>query len=197
MMADKRKKFKKILIFVLIILAIAIALFLIVKKTNLVKFLSDKFGSAEEETLPTDEYSIVGCIKYMDFYMYFDQDGILRFTSEIKDEKVPMVTGINIDEFVIGERLDISDEEIFRWLLEVVQSVGKYEIKLDKIYISPAGEMALFIDNVRIELGKNENTSEKLKELSNFYENLKALSGTLYMQDFDPSNKSFVFKSNV
>ena len=56
--------------------------------------------------------------------------------------------------------------------------------------------MTLYIANVKVELGKNEYTAEKIAELSNFYDKLVSLSGTLFMQDFDLNNKTFTFKSN-
>lgn len=195
MRADKKRKILfRILIIALIIAGVFVGVFILYKKGII------NFKKEEDEGVITAEisekYSIVGCIKYTDFYMYFDQDGVVRTSASQKDENIPQILGLEVDHVAINEELDISNEDIFRWLLEVVQTLNKYEIKLDKIYISPDYEMTLYIANVKVELGKNEYTAEKIAELSNFYDKLISLSGILFMQDFDLNNKTFTFKSN-
>ncbi len=195
MMADNKRKIIKRIIIIALIAAIALVAFFILYKKGIINFQKEEEESVIDAEI-SEKYSIVGCIKYTDFYMYFDQDGVVRTSSPQKDENVPLVLGLNFDHVAINDELDIANEDIFRWLLEVVQTLNKYEIKFEKIYISSDYEMTLYIANVKVELGKNEYTAEKIAELSNFYDKLVGLSGTLFMQDFDLNNKTFTFKSN-
>ncbi|MCR5082051.1 MAG: cell division protein FtsQ/DivIB [Parasporobacterium sp.] len=195
MMADNKRKIIKRIIIIALIVAIALVAFFILYKKGIINFQKEEEESVIDAEI-SEKYSIVGCIKYTDFYMYFDQDGVVRMSSPEKDENIPLVLGLNFDHVAINDELDIANEDIFRWLLEVVQTLNKYEIKFEKIYISSDYEMTLYIANVKVELGKNEYTAEKIAELSNFYDKLVGLSGTLFMQDFDLNNKTFTFKSN-
>lgn len=194
---SKKKKKKKKFFIAIIIVAVAAVIFLALNLTgvvNIKKILFSNTNTENEENF--DNYSYVGCIKYMEHYMYFDQDGMVRESSREKADNIPLITGLEVDHVTVGENLPITDTEVFRWLLEVVLTLQKHDITLDKIYISDEMEMTLYIGDVRVELGKNEQTSEKITELSNFYEKLKTMSGTLYMQDFDLANKTFTFKEN-
>ena len=195
MMADNKRKIIKRIIIIALIVAIALVAFFILYKKGIINFQKEEEESVIDAEI-SEKYSIVGCIKYTDFYMYFDQDGVVRTSSLEKDENIPLVLGLNFDHVAINDELDIANEDIFRWLLEVVQTLNKYEIKFEKIYISSDYEMTLYIANVKVELGKNEYSAEKIAELSNFYDKLVSLSGTLFMQDFDLNNKTFTFKSN-
>ncbi len=195
MMADNKRKIIKRIIIIALIVAIALIAFFIFYKKGIINFQKEEEESVIDAEI-SEKYSIVGCIKYTDFYMYFDQDGVVRTSSPEKDENIPLVLGLNFDHVAINDELDIANEDIFRWLLEVVQTLNKYEIKFEKIYISSDYEMTLYIANVKVELGKNEYSAEKIAELSNFYDKLVGLSGTLFMQDFDLNNKTFTFKSN-
>ena len=195
MMADNKRKIIKRIIIIALIVAIALVAFFILYKKGIINFQKEEEESVIDAEI-SEKYSIVGCIKYTDFYMYFDQDGVVRTSSPEKDENIPLVLGLNFDHVAINDELDIANEDIFRWLLEVVQTLNKYEIKFEKIYISSDYEMTLYIANVKVELGKNEYSAEKIAELSNFYDKLVGLSGTLFMQDFDLNNKTFTFKSN-
>ncbi len=195
MMADNKRKIIKRIIIIALIVAIALVAFFVLWKKGIINFQKEEEESVIDAEI-SEKYSIVGCIKYTDFYMYFDQDGVVRTSSPEKDENIPLVLGLNFDHVAINDELDIANEDIFRWLLEVVQTLNKYEIKFEKIYISSDYEMTLYIANVKVELGKNEYTAEKIAELSNFYDKLVSLSGTLFMQDFDLNNKTFTFKSN-
>ncbi|MBE5969720.1 MAG: hypothetical protein E7242_05750 [Lachnospiraceae bacterium] len=195
MMADNKRKIIKRIIIIALIVAIALVAFFVLWKKGIINFQKEEKESVINAEI-SEKYSIVGCIKYTDFYMYFDQDGVVRMSSPEKDENIPLVLGLNFDHVAINDELDIANEDIFRWLLEVVQTLNKYEIKFEKIYISSDYEMTLYIANVKVELGKNEYTAEKIAELSNFYDKLVGLSGTLFMQDFDLNNKTFTFKSN-
>ncbi len=195
MMADNKRKIIKRTIIIALIVAIALVAFFVLWKKGIINFQKEEEESVIDAEI-SEKYSIVGCIKYTDFYMYFDQDGVVRTSSPEKDENIPLVLGLNFDHVAINDELDIANEDIFRWLLEVVQTLNKYEIKFEKIYISSDYEMTLYIANVKVELGKNEYTAEKIAELSNFYDKLVSLSGTLFMQDFDLNNKTFTFKSN-
>ena len=195
MMADNKRKIIKRIIIIALIVAIALVAFFILYKKGIINFQKEGEESVIDAEI-SEKYSIVGCIKYTDFYMYFDQDGVVRTSSPEKDENIPLVLGLNFDHVAINDELDIANEDIFRWLLEVVQTLNKYEIKFEKIYISSDYEMTLYIANVKVELGKNEYSAEKIAELSNFYDKLVGLSGTLFMQDFDLNNKTFTFKSN-
>ena len=61
------------------------------------------------------EKKTVGCIRYLDSYIYFDRNGIFVEGSQNRDETVPYFDGIQVNSIVMDEKLDINiDEEVHR-----------------------------------------------------------------------------------
>ncbi|MGN0383886.1 MAG: cell division protein FtsQ/DivIB [Eubacterium sp.] len=128
------------------------------------------------------EKSIVGYIEYMGNNMYFDKDGmVVESSTEILDN-IPKVTGMTFDYIVLYEKLPVENEKVFSLLLDVTQTLEKYALKVDKIYISDKLETTLYIDNVKVELG-NSDINEKMVTLNDLYTNLEGYSGTLDMKE--------------
>lgn len=51
----------------------------------------------------------VGCIPYLDSYIYFDRNGIFIESDRARDEAVPFFDGIQVEQVVKDEKLPIED----------------------------------------------------------------------------------------
>lgn len=142
------------------------------------------------------EKSVVGYINYMGSNMYFDKDGIVVESSSKALEKVPLITGIDFDYIILHQKLPVDNQQIFTMLLEITQLIEKYEIDTDKIYISADFEISLTLDKVTVELGKNEDLAEKVKELKDLLPALKNEKGVLNMKEYNYSNSGYTFKKD-
>ena len=58
------------------------------------------------------EKDIVGCIPYLDSYIYFDRNGIFVEGSTERDEKIPFFDGIKVKKVIQNEKLPIKDETV-------------------------------------------------------------------------------------
>ena len=58
-------------------------------------------------------------------------------------------------------KLPVEDEQVFDLLLDLTQLLYKYDIDVEKINISKGLEIKLYLGNVRVELGTDENLSEE------------------------------------
>ena len=83
MMADNKRKIIKRIIIIALIVAIALVAFFVLWKKGIINFQKEEEESVIDTEI-SEKYSIVGCIKYTDFYMYFDQDGVVRTSSPEK-----------------------------------------------------------------------------------------------------------------
>ena len=59
------------------------------------------------------EKKTVGCIRYLDSYIYFDRNGIFVEGSQNRDETVPYFDGIQVNSIVMDEKLDIKVVNFF------------------------------------------------------------------------------------
>ena len=58
------------------------------------------------------EKKTVGCIRYLDSYIYFDRNGIFVEGSQNRDETVPYFDGIQVNSIVMDEKLDIKGDTV-------------------------------------------------------------------------------------
>ena len=142
------------------------------------------------------EKSIVGCIEYMDSYMYFDREGIVVESSSEKKEGVPLISGLDFDRIVLYGKLSISSEQVFTDILNLTQLLEKYEMSVDKIYFDSQYHVVFYVDNIKVRLGSCDSLDGKITELKQMLPQLEGLSGTLYLdtyrENMPPS--SYVFK---
>lgn len=142
------------------------------------------------------EKKVVGYIQYFGTNMYFDKDGIVTESSDVVLEGVPKITGIKFDYIVLHSKIPVEDERLFNNIMDITQLLDKYQIKVDRIFISDTMEMTLYLDEVKVELGKSDNINEKIIDLNDMMENLQGLSGTLDMREYDSADEGYTFKKN-
>lgn len=142
------------------------------------------------------EKKIIGYVTYMGSNMYFDKDGtVVESSAEVLDG-IPRVTGLEFDSIVLSESLPVEDNEVFRLILDTTQTLQKYSIGVDKIYISDKKEVSLYMQNIKVELGTNEDMNDKIRTLSDMLPQLEGLSGTLDIREYDENSKGYIFKKS-
>lgn len=142
------------------------------------------------------EKSIVGYIEYMGSYKYFDKDGIVVESSATLLADIPYVTGIDVDYIVLHSKLPVNDESVFDILLDVTQLISKYEIPAERINISDDMEIRLYLGEVKVELGKTDNLSNKIMDLRDILPQLVDVKGVLDMKVYDSQGKGYTFKKD-
>ena len=141
------------------------------------------------------EKAIVGYIRYLDTYMYFDKDGYVVECSSIKTVGTPQITGLEFDHMVVGEALPVENPEVFGSILNVTKLLNKYELISDKIYYHGSGEVTLYFGSVKVALGNEPmHLEDKLMLLPEFLPNLTGKSGTLQMEKYDEDTGKYTFK---
>lgn len=141
------------------------------------------------------EKTLTGYVKYLDTYIYFDRDGYVVESSSVRTVGVPQVTGLEFDHIVMGEKLPVEDEEVFKDILSITKLLQKYDLTSDKIYFNRAREITVYFGDVRVALGGDMSTLEdKLMLLPEFLPRLEGRSGVLQMQAYDEDSGKYTFK---
>lgn len=128
--------------------------------------------------------------------VYFDKDGFVVETSTNLIPDVPKVTGISCSEVVLYEKLPLKDESILRLLLNLTQTLKKYELEPDEIAFDEKGSATVYYGNIRVIVGDEENLSQKIIKLSAVLEKLAGMgldSGTLHLENWTEENRDIVF----
>lgn len=124
---------------------------------------------------------------------YFDKDGFVVETSTNIIPGVPKVTGVNCSEVVLYEKLPLEDESILRLLLNLTQTLKKYELEPDEIAFDDKEGAIVYYGNISVIVGEEENLSQKIIRLSHILPQLDGLSGTLHLENWTEETTDIVF----
>lgn len=142
------------------------------------------------------EKALAGYVTYMDSYMYFDKDGYVVESSQIKTEGVPQIVGLQFDSCTLGQKLPVEREEIFARIMDLTKLLRKYELSPDRIYFRDYTEITLYFADVRVALGEGNNLEDKLMVLPVFLRDLEGKKGVLRMENYTRDRTTTVFEKD-
>lgn len=142
------------------------------------------------------EKSFAGYVSYLGRYMYFDRDGTIVESSEMMTVGVPEVTGLKFDYVVMYEKLPVENEQIFARILDITQSLDKYELRADRLFFDREYKVTLYFGGVRVQIGDNSNIDEKFSRLRSILPELEGKKGVLQMENFTGESKIIPFQED-
>ena len=110
---------------------------------------------------------------------YFDKDGFVVETSTEVIDGVPKITGISCEEVVLYEKLQLENSDILRDLLNLTQTLKKYNLLPDEIQYDSNMEPVLYYGTIQVKIGSEDNLSQKVVRLSIILPQLDGLSGCI------------------
>ena len=158
------------------------------KKHEQIPFVEDYkivFQSPVNVEVIVYEKSVVGYVSYMGSYMYFDKDGIVVESSNGKLDGIPWVTGLQFGHIALHQPLPVEKGKIFHEILTLTQLLSTKEIPVDQIRYDSRGDATLFMGEIKVFLGSNDQMNGKISELKDQLPVLGGLSGTLYLDTYD------------
>ena len=124
---------------------------------------------------------------------YFDKDGFVVETSTEVIDGVPKITGISCEEVVLYEKLQLENSDILRDLLNLTQTLKKYNLLPDEIQYDSNMEPVLYYGTIQVKIGSEDNLSQKVVRLSIILPQLDGLSGTLHLETWTPATTDIIW----
>lgn len=165
-----------------------------VKNIPFVETMDVTIVSPDTIKITVYEKALAGYIEYLGRYMYFDKDGMIVESSDMKTSTIPQVTGLDFGYVVLYEKLPVENEEIFKQILNVTQLLTKYGILADKIYFDSSYHMTLYFKEAKVMIGSNEYLDEKIIRLKEMIPHLEGKKGTLRMENYSENSKFVSFE---
>ena len=130
------------------------------------------FEIIDKNTIHVQVYDkmIVGCVEHMGRYMHFDRDGIVVESAEQPDTGVPVITGIPFSKVVIGQKMEIEDDRMFKIIMNLTQSIQKNGIKCDRIDFDIRQNVKLYLGGSEALLGGGDIFDYKINALKKVLE---------------------------
>lgn len=112
------------------------------------------------------EKILVGCVKVMGQYLYFDKDGYVTESSAEQLPGVPLVKGLEFDRIVLYEKLKIQKDELYDIILNITKLVREYEIPAQSILFNGKGEVEMEVGDNSVSLGRRVAYDFPLQKLA-------------------------------
>ena len=137
------------------------------------------------------EKKIVGCIKYLDSYIYFDRNGIFVEGSQTRDETVPYFDGIQVNKIVMDEKLDIKGDTVLNTAVALSTIFQKNDMIPDHIQFDSSYSISLIYGDITVQLGKDEDLEEKMNRVIAIMPKIQGKKGILHMESVSTDTNTF------
>ena len=131
------------------------------EKFPYIENFSVKRSDRHKLIISVKEKSVVGCIPYLDSYIYFDNNGYFVEGSKIRDTKVAFFDGIQPSKIVMKEKLPIKGA-VLNTAVALSTIFAKNDKVPDHISFDDNYEISLMYGDVTVQLGKDEYLEDKM-----------------------------------
>jgi len=140
------------------------------------------------------EKILVGCVKIMGQYLYFDKDGLVTESSVEQISGVPLVKGLEFDRIVLHETLKIQKDELFDVILNITKAIREYKIPAATITFNSRGEVELEVGTITVELGKRNAYDIPLQKLADIYPTVSDRNLTIDLSGYNGGDGDIIAK---
>ncbi len=110
-----------------------------------------------------------GVFKYMGKYVYFNEEGIAMESRNHLFEGVPVVTGLEYDKMVLGEKIPVKGN-YFRTIVVITKKIVAYGLDISEIHFEGENNITLISGDYEIFLGSTDYLEDKMSKLASVLE---------------------------
>ncbi len=142
------------------------------------------------------EKNIVGYVEYMSGNLYFDGDGIVVESTKKKLPGIPKITGLKFSKVSLYKTLPVEDKAVFRDILNLSASLKAENLECDHIDYDAMSNATLYMGDIKVLLGNNEDMEQKLSSLKDILPALSGRKGTLDLTKYRgrKEKEAYVFR---
>lgn len=143
------------------------------------------------------ETKTVGCIPYLDSYIYFDRNGIFVESSKIRDETIPYFDGIEVKRVIKGEKLPIKGTTILNTAVALATIFQKNQMLPDNIRFDANNQISLMYGEIEVMLGKDEYLEDKMARVVAILSKISGKKGILHVESVSEHIKTITFEEEI
>ena len=127
---------------------------------------------------------------------YFDKEGMVVEMSSEEIAGVPKITGMDVEQIVLNEKLPIKGNSVLKNLLSLTQILKKYELAPKSIKYGAEGTYTLKFGKISVRLGQAEDFNDKISRLSKILPKLDGQKGTLHLESWSENTTDITFENS-
>ena len=139
----------------------------------------------------------VGCIPYLDSYIYFDRTGVFIEGSRQRDERVPYFDGIQVNRVVMGEKLPIKGDTVLNTAVALATIFQKNQMIPDHIQFDNNYQISLLYGDITVMLGKDQYLEDKMTRVIAILPMIEGKKGILHVESVTDSVKTITFEEEI
>ena len=149
--------------------------------------------SYDEIRITVKDMDIGGFIPYTGRNLYFSPDGIIKEITPLVLKNATFVTGISVTEAEKGQKMTADNETGLAMVLDILQTLKKYDLKADCVALTKAGNIVIYFDEIKVQLGKTD-FELKLSKISQINPYLEGRSGTIDLTNYTSADENIILK---
>jgi len=140
------------------------------------------------------EKILVGCVKVMGQYLYFDKDGYVTESSDERLQDVPLIKGLEFDRIVLYDKLKIQKDELYDVILNITKLVREYEIPAECIIFNGKGEVELEVGDISVSMGKRVAYDLQIQKLADILPSVSGRKLYIDLSGYDGGSEDIIAK---
>lgn len=135
-----------------------------------------------------------GVFQYMEKYVYFNEEGMAMESRNHLFEGVPVVTGVEFDKLVLGEKIPVKGD-YFQTIVLITKKISAYELDISEIHFEGEGDITLVSGDYQIYLGNSLYLEDKMSKISSVMESVskKQKKGTIDLHLYTDEKEIITF----
>lgn len=137
--------------------------------------------------------NIVGCIPYLDSYIYFDRSGVFVESARSRENSIPYFDGIQVNRAVMNEKLPIKNA-VLNTAVALSTFFAKNDMIPDHISFDEDYSISLLYGDITVNLGKDKYLEDKMSRATAILPQIAGEKGILHMENITETSKTVTFE---
>lgn len=149
-----------------------------------------------EVLITVKEKQSIGCVRYLDCYVYFDREGIAIESSVKRDEEILYFEGMEPDFVCLNQPLSVSSEQFLDAAISLSQMIESGSRHPDNIRFDEKSMLTLTYGTIQVKLGKNQYLDDKMARMEAILPQIEGQKGTLHLENITSEKKIITFEND-
>ena len=134
-----------------------------------------------------DESMTIGYVYFQGTYLCIDRKGQVAASTHSLDEDLPVIRGLEVGSFMLGESLDTSDTERYEAVVSVCSILRKHELStvIKEVNVLNVDDIILYTDDMVIRCGSMDDMEQKINVIAALLANSDLPKGILHIENLD------------
>lgn len=141
-----------------------------------------------------EEKQSIGCVRYLDCYVYFDREGTAIESAVERDADIPCYAGIEPGYVCLNQPMQFADREFLHVAVSLFQIFNENVQAPDSIYVEKRLQITLAYGDIQVNLGKDEYLDDKISRMAAILPQLAGRKGILHLEDVTSEKKNITFE---